>query len=199
MHARTVEAGYDALGPAFAEWTSRIDGDPWERFLDELVGRRVLDLGCGPGRVARRLAGRSDVVGVDLSEEQLRLARASAPEATFVHGDFTRLDFPDSSFAAVAALNSFVHVPRAEHAELFGRIARWLEPGGLFLASLSNVGGPDRTEHWLGVDMFFSGWDAATNSRLIREAGFELLVDEVVLMREPEYGESGFHWVFARA
>ncbi len=195
----TVRAGYDALGPAFAEWTARIEGDPWEPFVDGLAGRRVLDLGCGPGRVARRLAGRSEVVGVDLSEEQLRLARERAPEATFLQGDFTELDFPESSFGAVVALNSFVHVPRDGHGELFTRIARWLEPGGLFLASLSNVGGPDRTERWLGVDMFFSGWDEATNRRLLCEAGFELLVDRVVFMREPEYGEIGFHWVLARA
>jgi hypothetical protein len=57
--------------------------------------------------------------------------------------------------------------------------------GGLFLASLSTIGGPDRTEKWLGVDMFFSGFDADTNARLVREAGFELLVDDVVPMLEP--------------
>jgi hypothetical protein len=89
-------------------------------------------------------------------------------------------------------------VARDEHAQLFGRIARWLRPGGLFLASLAHVGGPDRTEPWLGVDMFFSGFDAETNSRLVREAGLELLVADVVFMREPE-AEVGFLWVLARA
>ena len=82
--------------------------------------------------------------------------------------------------------------------ELFARIGRWLRPGGLFLASLGHVGGPDRTEQWLGVDMFFSSFDAATSSRLVRAAGFELLVDEVVFMQEPE-AEVGFLWVLARA
>ena len=200
---RTVQAGYDELGPAFSEWGDRVEGDPAERFLDELAGRlpdgaRVLDLGCGAGRVARRLSGRFDVTGVDISEEQLRLAPENAPGASFRHGDFTRLDLPGGSFDAVTALYSFVHVPREEHAALLGRIARWLKPGGLFLASLSNVGGPDRTEEWLGVEMFFSGWDAATNGRLVGEAAFELLVDEVVFMREPE-AEVGFQWVLARA
>jgi ubiquinone/menaquinone biosynthesis C-methylase UbiE len=200
---RTVQAGYDELGPAFSEWGARVEGDPAERFLDELAGRlpdgaRVLDLGCGAGRVARHLADRFDVTGVDISEEQLRLARANAPGASFRHCDFTRLELPEGSFDAVTALYSFVHAPREEHAALLGRIARWLKPGGLFLASLSNAGGPDRTEEWLGVEMFFSGWDAATNGRLVGEAGFELLVDEVIFMREPE-AEVGFHWVLARA
>jgi SAM-dependent methyltransferase len=203
MSARTVEAGYDALGPAFAEWTSRIEGDPWERFVDEVVGRldegaRVLDLSCAARRVAQRIGERFDVVGVDLSEEQLRLARSNAPRATFVHGDFAELELPQASFDAAVALYSIVHVPRDEHAALLGRIRGWLKPGGLFLASLSHRGGPDSTDEWLGVPMFFSGFDAGTNTRLVREAGFELLLDELVFMHEPEYGEVGFLWVLAR-
>jgi SAM-dependent methyltransferase len=197
---RTVQAGYDALAPRFLEWTEAIEGEPTERFLDQLLARlpdgaRVLDLGCGAGRAAKRLA--EGFVGVDVSEEQLRLAGVHAPTAAFVLGDFARLDFPERSFDAVIALYSVMHVPRDEHAALFGRIARWLKPGGLFLASLSHVGGPDRMEPWLGVDMFFSGFDAETNSRLVRDAGFEPLVDALVFMGEPE-GEVGFLWVLAR-
>jgi hypothetical protein len=45
--------------------------------------------------------------------------------------------------------------------------------------------------------MFFSGFDAETNRRLVREAGFELLSDELVWMREPE-GDAAFLWVLAR-
>jgi hypothetical protein len=62
---------------------------------------------------------------------------------------------------------------------------------------MSHVGGPDRTEEWLGVEMFFSGFDAETNRRLVREAGFELLAEEVVWMREPEL-EVAFLWVLGR-
>jgi cyclopropane fatty-acyl-phospholipid synthase-like methyltransferase len=198
----TVQTGYDALAPRFGEWTSAIEGEPFERFLRTLTARlesgaRLLDLGCGDGTKTRRLAERFDVVGVEISAEQARLARAAAPRATFLQADFTALDFPAETFDAVTAFYSIVHVPRADHPRLFATIRRWLKPGGLFLASLSNVGGPDRTETWLGVEMFFSGFDAATNSRLIEEAGFELLVDEVVRMREPG-GESAFLWVLAR-
>jgi ubiquinone/menaquinone biosynthesis C-methylase UbiE len=200
--SRTVQAGYDALASSFGEWGARVEGDPWERFLEELAGRlpdgaRVLDLGCGNGDKTARLAGRFDVVGVDLSQEQLRLARAAVPEATFVQADFAELDYPDGSFDAVTAFYSIMHVPRDEHPALFEKIMRWLRPGGLFLASMSTVGGPDRTEEWLGVQMFFSGFDAETNSRLVREAGFEPLNDEVVWMLEPEQ-ETAFLWVLAR-
>lgn len=199
---RTVRAGYDLLGPRFDAWDERIEGDPWKRFLDELaarvpVGGRVLDLGCGNGAKIAFLAERFELVAVDLSEEQLRLAGAKVPEATLVHGDFAELDFPAESFDAVIALYSIMHVPREGHRALFGRIVRWLKPGGLFLASLSHVGGEDWTGEWLGVEMFFSGFDAETNRRLVREAGLELLLDELVWMRAP-HGDIAFLWVLAR-
>jgi SAM-dependent methyltransferase len=201
-HLQTVRAGYDELGAGFGEWGERIEGDPWESFLEELAGRltdgaSVLDLGCGNGAKTARLAGRFEVVGVDIAEEQLRLARAQAPGATFVQADFAVLEMPAESLDAVTAFYSLVHVPRDQHVDLFARIGRWLRPGGLFLASLSHLGGPDRTEKWLGVDMFFSGFDAETNRRLVREAGFELLIDDLVWMREPE-GDAAFLWVLAR-
>jgi SAM-dependent methyltransferase len=199
---RTVRAGYDALGRRFGEWGAQVSGEPSARFLDELAARladgaRVLDLGCGNGAKTARLAGRLDVVGVDISAEQLRLARANLPAAKLVQGDFTALDFDAESFDAVTALYSIVHVPRAEHRALVETIARWLRPGGLFLASLGHVGGPDRTYEWLGVEMFFSAFDAETNRRLVREAGFDLVLDELVFMQEPE-GEVAFLWVLGR-
>ena len=199
---QTVEAGYDALADNFGEWMARVEGDPWQRFLDELAGRlpagaRVLDLGCGNGAKIARVADRFDVTAVDISEQQLRLARVAVPEASFVQADFTELDLPTEELDAVTALYSIVHVPREEQPALFARILGWLKPGGLFLASLSHVGGEDRVDEWLGVDMFFSGFDADTNRRLLREAGFELLADELVWMQEPE-SEVAFLWVLAK-
>jgi ubiquinone/menaquinone biosynthesis C-methylase UbiE len=201
-HTRTVRAAYDAIAPTFGRWNASIEGDPWEWFVAELENRvddgaRVLDLGCGDGTKTRRLTEHFEVVGVDVSREQLRLARTSAPEVTFVEADFSELDFAADTFDAVTAFYSIMHVPRDRHLELFGKVLRWLKPGGLFLASLSTIGGPDRKENWLGVEMFFSGFDAETNKRLVQEAGFELLVDDVIRMTEPE-GETAFFWVLGR-
>jgi SAM-dependent methyltransferase len=201
---RTVEAGYDALADRFGDWMARVEGDPWERFVDELAdrlppGSRVLDLGCGNGAKTSRLAARFDVVGVDISKRQVELARVAVPGATFFQADFATLEFPAGAFAAVTAFYSIVHVPRDEQLDLLGRIMGWLRPGGLFLASMSHVGGEDRTDVWLGVDMFFSGFDAETNRRVVRAAGLEVLADEVVWMREPEpEGEVAFLWVLGR-
>jgi ubiquinone/menaquinone biosynthesis C-methylase UbiE len=202
--AQTVEAAYDTLGARFGEWTARIKGEPLDRFLDELVSRvdngaQVLELGCGDGRITERFAQRFDVVGVDISSEQLRLAHAALPETTFIHADLMELDFPRSSFEAITAFYVFMHIPRDDHPELLRRIHCWLKPGGVFIAPMSTVGGPDRVESWLGVKMFFSGWDAETNESLVRAAGLEVLVAEIVRVREPESDyETAFLWVLAR-
>ena len=191
------------MAPRFGEWGARVAGDPWARYVDQLadrlpLGARVLDLGCGNGKKLGRLAGRGfRLTGLDVSAEQLRLARAEVAEATFLHADFAQLAVDPQSLDAVTALYSLMHVPRAEHPALLARIQSWLRPGGLFLASLSHVGGPDWTGEWLGVEMFFSGYDAETNCRLLREAGLDLLHDEMVFMQEPG-GEVGFLWVLAR-
>lgn len=198
-----MRAGYDRLGERYLEWGARVEGGPRDRHLREVMGRldggaRVLDLGCGPGLPSTRiLARRFDVVGVDISEAQLRLAKRNVPGAALILGDFSQLSFPDGTFDGVVALYSIPHLPREEHAELLRRVARWLRPGGLFLASLGSGDGPDWTGQWLGVPMFFSSYDAETNRRLLRRAGFDLLLDEVVEEREPE-GTVAFLWVLAR-
>lgn len=95
------------------------------------------------------------------------------------------------------ALFSIIHVPRDEHASLFRRIARWLRLGGLFVASLGVRDMPDWTGEWLGTSMFFSGYCAAANRRFLGDAGFDLLLDEIVEMQEPE-GAVEFHWALAK-
>jgi cyclopropane fatty-acyl-phospholipid synthase-like methyltransferase len=161
-------------------------------------GARVLDLGCGPGLPSTRaLASRFDVTGIDISEAQLEAARCNVPEASFVHGDLSQIDFPPESFDGVTAFYAISHVPREEHDRLFGRIARWLVPGGLFLATLGSGDSPDWTGEWLGQPMFFSSHDADANRRLLAKANFELLIDQIIDTLEPD-GPAPFLWVLAR-
>lgn len=195
-----VEAGYDAIAEHYLAWSAQIADDPRARYLDELDRRlddnaAVLELGCGAGVPStRELAERHDVLGVDLSQQQLDLARANVPGARFEKADMTALDFPDGQFDAVAAFYSILHVPRAEQPALIANIARWLKPGGLFLASLG-VGTPDVTENWLGVEMFFGSNTPARNRELLAEH-LEIVIDDLVTMHEPD--PATFHWVLAR-
>jgi SAM-dependent methyltransferase len=200
---RIVESGYDSVAERYLEWSARIADDPRSRFLGELTGRlgdgaRVLDLGCGAGVPSTAtLAERHDVLGVDLSAAQLELARRNVPGARFERGDMTGLSFPDGSFDAVTAFYSVLHVPREEQGALFSRIARWLRPGGWFLAALGCSEANGVEDDWLGTPMFFSSHAPEVNRRLLTAAGFTLVIDEPVTMHEPE-GAATFHWVLGR-
>jgi ubiquinone/menaquinone biosynthesis C-methylase UbiE len=203
QRTHTVAAGYDRISGQYLEWVARIEGDPRDQMLGEFaqrlpVGARVLDLGCGPGVPSTRaLAQRFEVVGVDISAAQIGLARTNVPAATFIHADFTRIELPEASLDGVTAFYSISHVPREHHPRVFARIARWLVPGGLFLATLGATDNPDWVGDWLGGPMFFSSHDADTNRALLRAAGFTLERDEIIAMHEPE-GSVTFLWVIAR-
>ena len=198
-----VADGYDAMGATFAEWRDRIVGDPRRAWEDELVtrlpdGARVLELGCGSGVPdTQRLAARFRVTGVDISPGQVERARAAVPEAEFVCADFTALELEPGSFDAVVAFYSFNHVPRDLLAGLFGRIHSWLVPGGLFMSALGTGDEESWVGEWLGATTFFSSFPPATNTRMLGEAGFELVRDEVVTFEEPE-GPATFQWILGR-
>ena len=198
-----VARGYDQIALRYAAWM--IAGNPAMRFVRELDARlpdgaAVLELGCGRGvPVGRELAKRHRVTGVDISAAQIELARHHVPEASFIHADYTELDVAPSSLDAVVAILTLTHVPRDEHAALLVRIAGWLREGGFLLCSLGASDTPGSVEEdWLGAPMFFSHFDADTNRRLVHDAGFDLLVDEVVPMHEEGHGESRFLWVLAQ-
>ena len=198
-----VSAGYDRIVRSYAAWAGQVAGDPRDRMLEVFAARlpaggRVLDLGCGAGLPSTRaLAERFEVVGVDISEGQIAEARVNVPGATFLVGDITEVDLPAASFDGVTAFYSVNHVPREEHAPLFGRVLDWLRPGGSFLAALATSDDPGWSGEWLGVPMFFSGFDPAANRANLIAAGFTIDHDEIVEMREPD-GAATFQWVVAR-
>ena len=198
-----VADGYDAIGETFAEWRDRIVGDPRNEWRDELLtrlsdGARVLELGCGGGVPdTALLAARFRLTAVDVSPEQVRRAAAAVPGATFVCADFTELELEPRSFDAVAAFYSFNHVPRDLLAPLFAQIHAWLVPGGLFLTALGTTDLEDWTGEWLGAPTYFSSFPPETNTRLLEEAGFELIRDELVTFTEPD-GDVTFQWILGR-
>jgi ubiquinone/menaquinone biosynthesis C-methylase UbiE len=196
---RLVRSGYDRIAERYASaaLAGRTETTYYRSFLDRCIdrlpdGALVLDLGCGAGIVAAELATRSRLVGVDLSIEQLRLAQRRAPNALFVQADMTRLEIRDRSLDAVAAFWSIIHVRRELHAELFGRIRRWLRPGGTLFGTLGSGDNPDERADFYGAPMYWSHFDAETNGHLLADTGFGMEQADVV----EDMGESHL-WVIA--
>jgi SAM-dependent methyltransferase len=198
-----VAVGYDRLGDAFPEWEESRPAEVRQWFLRKVLdrvrpGSAVLELGCGPGTAAAELSAGRRYIGVDLSQVQLSIARWRVPGATFVLGDLTSMAFRPSSFDGVVAFYVFNHVPQDEVGPAFERIFGWLRLGGRLMSSFLTVEDEDRVEEWLGVPMFFAGFEPGSNERLLRNAGFELELSEVRQESDPVYGPSDTHWIIAR-
>jgi 2-polyprenyl-3-methyl-5-hydroxy-6-metoxy-1,4-benzoquinol methylase len=197
-HKALVRRGYDALSYHY-----RADGDdgPQERgaWIEALAerlrpGSAVLDLGCGCGLPVARTLVRAGfaVTGVDLSDVQIERARRLVPEATFLRADASEVAFAPESFDAVISLYMFIHLPQAEQPPLIGRIAGWLRPGGILLATTGNTAWTGTDPDWLGggAAMWWSHPDAATYRGWFEAAGLVVTAQEFV----PEGG--GGHALF---
>jgi SAM-dependent methyltransferase len=200
---RVIETGYDAMADRFAAWQREIEGSTRFERVEQLLELlpecpEVLELGVGAGvRSTRLLAECGRLTGVDLSAEQLRRARQRIPGAIFIHADFTELELEPDSFDAVVAAYVLNHLPPEELAPLARRVARWLRPGGYFLATFGTSDNPGWRGEWLGVEMFFAGLPPEENRRLLEEAGLHVLRDEIETSIEPE-GEARFQWILGK-
>lgn len=132
-----VRAHYDGLADeydAFMDVTSTYQAaaeDALRRLLGPGRGR-CLDLGCGGGhffRVPLELGW--ELVGVDVSEDQLRVARARHPELELVRADASALPFPDEVFDA--AYSTFTHTDLDDFAGAVAEARRVLGSGGRFV------------------------------------------------------------------
>ena len=133
QHARWWQDGF----------TDGVDAEYEEQILplaeQHLAGaRRVLDVGCGEGQVARRVAHASGtaVIGFDPSQTQVAVARKRAGGPVYARADADRLPVADASVDAVVACLVFEHIDAVDGA--LGEVARVLEPGGRFVFFLNH-------------------------------------------------------------
>lgn len=177
-------ATYHKLSDPQREWGLRV----LER-LAPAEGERILDIGCGTGRLTSEIAGRGrafEVVGTDRSGTMLDEARSHFGSiAEFVRADATRLPFRDATFDAVFSTATFHWIP--DHETLFAEIHRVLKPGGRLVSQCG--GGPNlqmlyrRARELRSSGLyapFFNGWadpwhfatPEQTTARM-RAAGFD--------------------------
>ncbi|MFY0568055.1 SAM-dependent methyltransferase [Archangium lansingense] len=151
---------YDQMGPFLATllgdnihvgyWSGPEDQssgtEAQERLTDMMIqrsrigaGQRLLDIGCGTGRPAVRLAQATgcSVTGISVSAMQVEQANARAQkeglsdQVRFQVADAMELPFPEASFDAVWAFESLLHMP--DRAHVLRNAFRVLRPGGILV------------------------------------------------------------------
>jgi cyclopropane fatty-acyl-phospholipid synthase-like methyltransferase len=180
-----VARGYDQCAGAYASARRQEAAAELDLLAPYLRPRAdVLDIGCGGGiPVAATLARRFNarVIGVDISAEQVWLARTQVPGATFIHSDIMAVAFPARAFDAVVCFYALFHLPRRQHAELLRRAHGWLKPGGCLLVTVAGEAEPGYTEaDFFGATMYWSHYGLDDYRRMLAEIGFRVLATETL-------------------
>ena len=147
-----TRTGYDTVAAAYAGLLAAdLDRNPFDRavlalFADlvrdteraadgaRAAAGRVVEIGCGPGRITAHLAGLGlDVFGIDLSPAMVEQARQRHPGLEFQVGEMSALSLPPEALTGLVAWYSLIHIPPARRPAVLAGFHRVLAPGGHLL------------------------------------------------------------------
>jgi cyclopropane-fatty-acyl-phospholipid synthase len=152
-------------------------------------GQRVLDIGSGWGGLALYLAevGGGEVLGITLSEQQLKASRLRAERAGMA--DRVRFELRDyreqaGSFDRIVSVGMFEHVGVKHYGEFFAKIRELLtEDGVAILHSIGRMDGPGDTNDWIRKYIFPGGYAPALSEVLPVIERLRLWVTDVEVLR----------------
>lgn len=113
-------------------------GDKILAYLRSLGLQRpiILDMGCGMGWFANKLAQFGPTTGIDLCDEAIEHAKSKFPEVTFKAGNVFEMDLPKQHFDVVVSQEVIAHVP--DQVGYLERAAQVLKPGGYLIVTTPN-------------------------------------------------------------
>ncbi len=188
LHVTETRTAYDTVAVDYARLLEdELARSPLDRALlghfAELVGLegggRVVDVGCGPGRITGHLATLGlDVSGIDLSPGMVAEAQRRHPDIAFRTGSLAALDLADASVAGVVAWYSIIHTPPALLPEVFAELHRVIRPNGLLLLAFQAGGFSVRHEQAYGHEVTFEAHrhDPDHVTGQLADAGFRVTV-----------------------
>lgn len=179
-----VKAGYNKAATAYS--SDFRDQFKNNRHLDLLLAKlpsqpTVLDIGCGSGKPidAYLTSQGCRVIGIDISEEQIKLARTNVPSAEYHVLDMSELQPGQFSVDAVVSFYALFHIPRETHLAVLQKIKSFLKPGGYLLITMGAHDWVGKEDDFCGAEMYWSHYGADKNKELLQEAGFTIVFDEI--------------------
>ncbi|PKP91108.1 MAG: SAM-dependent methyltransferase [Alphaproteobacteria bacterium HGW-Alphaproteobacteria-16] len=162
-------------------------------------GMKVLDIGCGWGGMALYLHQKTgaEVLGVTLSEEQLKIARERAGAAG-VAGKvrFELIDYRHvtGQFDRIVSVGMFEHVGTAHYRTFFRKCRELLTPDGVMLLhTIGRAGGPGVTDAFTAKYIFPGGYIPALSEILRGHEGLRFFLTDVEVLRL-HYAHTLQHW-----
>jgi 2-polyprenyl-3-methyl-5-hydroxy-6-metoxy-1,4-benzoquinol methylase len=120
---------YDSLGIGVGSYTD-------DKLLNTYVKGRILDMGCGRGKMLASVRGAQEKFGLDLSQTAIDEAVRNYPGNHFAVGDVTQTPYADNFFDFIYSLEVIEHIEQPE--KMLLEIKRILKPGGYALVQTPN-------------------------------------------------------------
>ena len=182
MFTKDIEqqaAVFDAIGERYDEVFAHKDGQiAATRWLVERLrpGARVLDAGCGTGLPTARILADAgcDVLGVDISETVLALARRNVPGARFERMDMATMPVPAGPIDAITAFFSLLMLPRARIESLLQEWAGSVRTGGHIVLSMVEADLDHVELPFLGQTLRLSGYPRDQLAEVLQDAGLDI-------------------------
>jgi ubiquinone/menaquinone biosynthesis C-methylase UbiE len=175
-------SSYDKIANVYLANRDRLKSGKYVQQLLKYLPKNstILDLGCGAGVGVDDVLLKAGhfVTGIDISSEQIKLARKNCTEGDYTVGDIMGLKKGEYSTQAIVSFYTFFHIPRAKQASLLKILASYVKRGGMLLITMG-----DREfegSHQLyGTEMWSSQYGTAKNRQMITRAGFKIIIDEI--------------------
>ena len=161
--------------------------------LDLKPGQRVLDIGCGWGGMALYLHRKAgvEVLGITLSEEQLKKARERAEQAGVSDKvKFELIDYRDlaqreaGAFDRIVSVGMFEHVGTPLYRTFFRCCANLMtDDGVMLLHTIGRMGGPGTTDAFTRKYIFPGGYIPALSETVVASEHYRLIATDIEMLR----------------
>ena len=152
-------------------------------------GMKVLDIGCGWGGMALYLHAKTgaEVLGVTLSEEQIKVARRRAEEAGVADKvKFELIDYRHvaGQFDRIVSVGMFEHVGPAHYKAFFRKCRELLTPEGVLLMhTIGRMNGPGVTDDFTAKYIFPGGYNPALSEIVRGYEGLKMFPTDIEVLR----------------
>jgi cyclopropane-fatty-acyl-phospholipid synthase len=156
--------------------------------LDLRPGQKVLDIGCGWGGLARYLhkVSGAEVLGITLSEEQLKYAQAETARQGLSGVRYELMDYRrlEGTFDRIVSVGMFEHVGLPQYRDYFEAVERLLADDGVALIhSIARADGPGATDPWTAKYIFPGGYSPALSQIVPHVERAWLWISDIEVLR----------------
>jgi ubiquinone/menaquinone biosynthesis C-methylase UbiE len=161
--------------------------DDLTKFLGEIKGNLILDIGSGHGRDSKYFSDKElTVIGIDLSVKLTRIAREKASSANFLLADMRRLPFRKGVANGLWICASFHHLPSKYAPSTLSGFKYSLCPGGVIHLSVKkgDFRGYEKQNRYQGKPRFYTYYENEQLTKYLVDTGFRIISESEDVQEE---------------